>query len=147
MSEVEIPPRGTRGRRIPRFLIRILNPVYPQVAQRTMSGTVTLTTVGARSGKRRATPVRGFAESDGGWLIVASFAGAASHRAWFFNLAKHPDQVWIRVDGRDVQVRPRTLAGEEERPWNRIVEAAPGFRGYQEATDREIPVIRLTPTA
>ena len=32
-------------------------------------------------------------EPDGSTVIVASFGGAAKHPAWYFNLAKHPDQV------------------------------------------------------
>lgn len=37
-----------------------------------------LTTVGRKSGMERTTPVGWFADKDGGWLIVASAAGAKS---------------------------------------------------------------------
>ena len=38
-----------------------------------------LTTVGARSGQPRKTAVARFDDGQGGWFIVASAAGAASH--------------------------------------------------------------------
>jgi len=31
---------------------------------------------------------------------VASAAGAARNPAWYYNLAAHPDQVWIETAGR-----------------------------------------------
>jgi hypothetical protein len=37
--------------------------------------------------------------------IVASAGGAARHPAWYFNLARNPDKVWIKVDGRTLQVQ------------------------------------------
>jgi hypothetical protein len=45
------------------------------------------------------------ADSDA-WIIVASAAGAAKHPAWYFNLARPPDQVWIEVGSTKRRVRP-----------------------------------------
>jgi hypothetical protein len=43
-------------------------------------------------------------------------------------------------------VRPDSLHGQERaEAWDRIVDLAPGYGAYTEKTDREIPVIRLTP--
>jgi deazaflavin-dependent oxidoreductase (nitroreductase family) len=104
-----------------------------------------LTTVGAKSGQLRRTVLGWFPDGDNAWLIVASAAGAASHPAWFFNLAKHPDQVWIELEGRTVKVRPESLKGaEREEAWRRVVALAPGYGAYTTKTDREIPIIRLT---
>jgi deazaflavin-dependent oxidoreductase (nitroreductase family) len=106
-----------------------------------------LHTVGARSGKPRTTMLTQFPEADGSTVIVASFGGTAQHPAWYFNLAKHPDQVFIERRGKLLPVRPQSLGGgERERVWNRIVATAPQFAEYQRKTDRELPVVRLTPT-
>jgi deazaflavin-dependent oxidoreductase (nitroreductase family) len=110
-----------------------------------------LETAGARSGKRRHTTLGWFPDEDPArrsWLIVASAAGAASHPAWFFNLAKRPDDVAIEVDGERVEVRAESLSGDErERAWSRVVALAPGYGKYARDTDREIPIVRLVPKA
>jgi len=106
---------------------------------------VLLTTRGARSGELRTTPVLSFPEGDSAWLVVASFGGSVSHPAWYLNMARHPEDTWVEVDGRRVRVTPRSLAGEERaRAWERITSESHRFTGYQEKTDREIPVVRLT---
>jgi deazaflavin-dependent oxidoreductase (nitroreductase family) len=104
-----------------------------------------LTTVGAKSGQRRTAVVMPFPEGDDAWLIVASKGGAATHPAWFHNIAAHPDQVEVEVDGRKTAVTPQTLSGEERAAaWRRITSERPNFAVYETKTDRQIPVIRLT---
>jgi deazaflavin-dependent oxidoreductase (nitroreductase family) len=104
-----------------------------------------LTTVGAKSGERRTAVVMPFPEGDDAWLVVASKGGAASHPAWFHNLAAHPDHVEIEFEGRKTAVTPQTLSGEERATaWQRIITERPGFAEYETKTDRQIPVIRLT---
>jgi deazaflavin-dependent oxidoreductase (nitroreductase family) len=104
-----------------------------------------LTTVGAKSGERRTAVVMPFAEGDDAWLVVGSKGGAASHPAWFHNLAAHPDQVEIEFEGRKTAVTPQTLSGDERATaWQRIITERPGFAEYETKTDRQIPVIRLT---
>lgn len=117
---------------------------------------VELETVGARSGLRRRAvlgwfpdtfvePARNASESIDKWLVVASTAGSAHHPAWFLNLAKHPDQVWIAVGRRRIKVTPETLeSAERERAWQQIISLAPGYAGYQQKTDRAIPIVRLS---
>ena len=143
---------GTRGGRQPSgFAARLGNKV---MAGRIRKGrakflgfnALVLTTVGAKTGAERATPVGYFPGPDGSWLIVASAAGAQGNPAWYYNLAAHPDQVQIEVEGRKVPVSAGQLHGpEREQAWQQITTAAPRFAGYQRKTDREIPVIRLTP--
>jgi len=72
-----------------------------------------LTTIGRKSGVERQTPVGRFPGQDGSWLIVASAAGAAGHPAWYYNLAAHPDQVWIEMACRKVAVTAEQLHGAE----------------------------------
>src|SRR3989442_13086788 len=105
-----------------------------------------LTTRGARTGLPRATTLGWFPDSPTGdsWLVVASFAGAAEHPAWALNLAKHPNDVSVEVDGRSMRARAETLHGiERQQAWARIAHLAPGYGKYAEETDRELPVIRL----
>ena len=105
-----------------------------------------LTTVGRKTGIERTTPVGWFPGPDGSWLIVASAAGAKGNPAWYYNLAAHPDQVQIEIDGRKVPVTAEQLHGaEREQAWQQVITAAPRFAQYQVKTDRELPIIRLTP--
>ncbi len=110
-----------------------------------------LETVGARTGRRRQTTLGWFPDEDAtrrAWLIVASAAGAATHPAWYLNLARRPNDVLIEVNGERIGVRAESLHGaERERAWARVVALAPGYGKYAVDTDREIPIVRLVPTA
>jgi deazaflavin-dependent oxidoreductase (nitroreductase family) len=108
-----------------------------------------LTTVGARSGEQRTSTLAYFPDADGtSWIIIGSANGAAKHPAWMFNLAKHPDQVWAELGNRKVKVTPVTLTGDERaQTWKRVVAQAPSYAGYETKTDRDIPVVRLSPAA
>jgi deazaflavin-dependent oxidoreductase (nitroreductase family) len=143
---------GTRGGRQPAgFAARLSNKV---MAGRVRKGrakflgfkALVLITVGRKTGAERATPVGWFPGPDDSRLIVASAAGATGNPGWYYNLAAHPDQVQIEVDGRKVPVTAEQLHGaEREAAWQQIVTAAPRFAKYQQKTDRELPVIRLVP--
>ncbi|MBE1582125.1 nitroreductase/quinone reductase family protein [Nonomuraea angiospora] len=76
----------------------------------------------------------------------AAAAQGPGNPAWYYNLAAHPDQVRIEVDGRTVPVVAEQLHGaEREQAWQQITAAAPRFAQYQVKTDRELPIIRLVP--
>jgi deazaflavin-dependent oxidoreductase (nitroreductase family) len=109
------------------------------------AGQLLLTTMGAKSGQERRSPLGWFADGEDAWLIVASAAGSAKHPAWYLNMAKNPDKVWIDVGKRRLHVRPESLKGaEREEAWRRIVAQAPGYGAYRQKTDRVIPIVRLT---
>ncbi len=107
-----------------------------------------LTTTGAKAGRVRQTTLGWFPDDEGGLesrLVVASAAGAAAHPAWYVNLARRPDGAAIDVDGHHYPVNADSLRGpERDRAWARIVALAPGYGKYEQQTDREIPVVRLT---
>ena len=143
---------GTRGARQPKG--RIMSWMNRLMARRVRRrgakflgfNAMALTTVGRKSGLERTTPVGWFPGTDGGWLVVASAAGAPGNPDWYYNLAAHPDQVRIDVDGKTVDVRADQLHGPERaQAWDQITTAAPRFAQYQVKTDRELPVIRLVP--
>jgi deazaflavin-dependent oxidoreductase (nitroreductase family) len=105
-----------------------------------------LTTVGARSGQPRRSTLGYFKDADQAWVIIGSAGGAAKNPAWMHNIAKHPDQVWVQMTGPKIRVRPETLKGEQRAAmWKRVVAASPGYAAYESKTDREIPLVRLTP--
>jgi deazaflavin-dependent oxidoreductase (nitroreductase family) len=107
-----------------------------------------LTTIGRKTGQRRVTPVAWFPDGDDAWLVVASAAGSAHNPAWYHNLAAHPDQVWIELPQRRLRVAPEQLEGaRRQAAWQQVVRAQPRYAGYQEKTDRLLPVIRLVPAA
>jgi len=110
-----------------------------------------LHTVGARSGEARETPVAWFPAGEGdatgdARLIVAS-GGGDRHPDWYTNLVAHPDRASVELPGgATVPVAPRRLAGtDRERGWDRIATAQPRIAKYQSKSDREYPVVRLTP--
>jgi len=146
-------PAGTRGTRKPSGpVFRLMNNLMASRIRRKPDrkfmgfNALVLTTVGRRSGRERTNPVGWFPGEDGSWLIVASAAGAAGNPAWYYNIAAHPDQVQIEVQGRKVAVVAEQLHGAERgAAWQQITRAAPRFAGYQQKTDRELPVIRLVP--
>jgi deazaflavin-dependent oxidoreductase (nitroreductase family) len=105
-----------------------------------------LTTIGRRSGTARTTPVGGFSDKDGTWLIVAAAGGTATNPAWYHNIAAHPDDVQIEVEGRTIAVTADQLHGAQRaQAWAQITATAPQFARFQQHTDRQLPVIRLTP--
>ncbi|GAB4086041.1 nitroreductase family deazaflavin-dependent oxidoreductase [Myceligenerans cantabricum] len=145
-------PHGTHGARQPRgALLAWANRLVARWAgkrSRPVGGMkmLALHTVGARSGQARQTPVTRFDGGDGTWLVVASAAGASGNPAWYHNLAAHPDQVAVDVGGKHLAVTPAELSGQERAAaWEQIVTEVPRFAHYGTATDRLIPVIRLTP--
>jgi deazaflavin-dependent oxidoreductase (nitroreductase family) len=106
---------------------------------------VLLTTKGARSGFERITALGGFPVGDDAWLVVASMAGMAHHPAWFFNMVRNPDDLWLQVGKRRVKVRGQSLRGAQRTAaLQRIAAISPRYGKYQERTDREIPIVRLT---
>lgn len=105
---------------------------------------IILTTVGARSGKLRKTPLMRV-EHDGQYAVVASMGGAPKHPVWYFNIAAHS-----HVELQDGAVKRDYLAHEaagDERAlwWDRAVAAYPPYAEYQTKTTRRIPLFVLTP--
>lgn len=145
--------RGLRGARWAALAARTLRPLLIRQHRKrgdTFRGrpVLYLSTVGARTGDTRVNPLGYETDEAGRWLVVASFGGAARHPAWYHNIAAHPDRVWAEVRGRRHRVTVEQLDGpHRERAWARIVAARPSMAGYQEQTDRVLPVLRLTAVA
>lgn len=103
-----------------------------------------LTTEGRTSGEERTTPLIHRTDGDR-WVIVASKGGAPNHPSWFENLQANPEAV-IDLGPKQVPVRASVAHGEERaRLWSLMAEVWPAYDDYQAKTDREIPVVVLTP--
>ena len=106
---------------------------------------VIVTSVGARSGKLRKTPLMRV-EHDGSYALVASKGGAPSHPTWFHNLVADP-QIELQDGPAPRAMTVRLLEGEEKATWwDRAVAAYPPYADYQERTDRAIPVFLAEPS-
>jgi deazaflavin-dependent oxidoreductase (nitroreductase family) len=107
---------------------------------------IELTTTGRRSGEPRSVMLTSPVQEGDTVVIVASRGGGDNHPAWFLNLEAKPE-VEVRYQGKKPQPMVATVADEAARTrlWPRIVEAYKGYADYQTRTDREIPVVLLTP--
>jgi deazaflavin-dependent oxidoreductase (nitroreductase family) len=106
---------------------------------------IILTTLGAKSGKLRKTPLMRV-EHDGAYAAVASLGGAPKNPVWYYNVLADP-----HVELQDGPVKQdmvaREVTGDEKAAWwERCVAAYPDYADYQRNTEREIPVFVCEPT-
>lgn len=105
---------------------------------------VLMTSVGAKSGYLRKTPVMRV-EHEGQYAAVASRGGAPKHPTWYINLKAHP-HVELQDGLAKGDYLAEELTGEARQVWwERAVNAYPPYAEYAEKTDRTIPVLLLTP--
>ena len=108
---------------------------------------IELTTIGAKSGQPRTTPL--LALQDGaGYVVIASNFGKANYPAWYYNLRANP-QVTVTHGPRTGRYTARITAGDERaRYWQIANTIYPGYALYAErASHREIPVVVLEEVA
>ncbi|MGI8757054.1 MAG: nitroreductase/quinone reductase family protein [Acidimicrobiales bacterium] len=106
---------------------------------------VELTTTGRKTGKKRATMLTAPIAEDERVVLVASWGGDDRHPTWYLNLRDHPE-VELTAKGTHRLMRARTASAEEKAElWPGIVGEFKGYAGYQEKTDRDIPVVILEP--
>jgi deazaflavin-dependent oxidoreductase (nitroreductase family) len=156
---IRVSPTGTRGTRFPtrgplaklfKFFGKRQIGTYRSGGEQRLSKkmgfpVVLLTTRGAKTNQTRTVPIGGFPDGETAWLVAASLGGAARHPAWFLNMAKHPDDIWLEVGTERFKVRGESLEGPERaEALARIAKISPRYGKYQEKTDREIPIVRLT---
>lgn len=106
--------------------------------------TLLLTTTGRRSGQEYTTPLI-YREDGSDYVVVASKGGANDHPDWYLNLDENPG-VQIQVADRVVQATARTASSDEkDRLWPYMAEVWPAYDDYAKKTDRDIPIVILTP--
>lgn len=107
---------------------------------------VELTTTGCRSGRQRSVMLTSPLTEDGHLVVVASRGGDDTHPAWFLNLRAQPHvEVSVRGGPRQAMTARVATAEERARLWPQIAERHPNYAGYQERTEREIPLVVLEP--
>lgn len=106
--------------------------------------TLILHTIGRKSGATRKNPLIYGRDGDN-YMVVASKGGAPQHPDWYLNLMAHPETT-IQVWGDEIPVTARTATPEEKaRLWSTMTEQWPEYDQYQQKTDREIPLVILSP--
>jgi deazaflavin-dependent oxidoreductase (nitroreductase family) len=101
--------------------------------------------VGAKSGKRRTSPLV-YGRDGENLVLVASKGGYPKNPAWLHNLKAHPDTT-IQVGSQHLAVHAREAeeGTEYERLWRLMVGVYRGYEGYRRRTERRIPLIVLEP--
>jgi deazaflavin-dependent oxidoreductase (nitroreductase family) len=106
--------------------------------------TLLLTVTGRRTGREITTPLI-FGRDGEDYLVVASKGGAPRHPSWYLNLQGNPEAM-IQVKAQKLAVVARTAsAAEKPRLWQIMTDFWPNYDVYQQRTDRDIPVVVLTP--
>ena len=144
---------SARQRPVTWFLVNIGNKVDPYLMKASggrlkttfSAPTVLLTHTGAKSGKKRSTPLAYFTDGDN-VILIASRGGARDNPAWYHNIVANPE-VELLAKGGGGRYRAREAQGElRQRLWGLAAGFYPGFEKYQErAGDRRIPVVICIP--
>lgn len=104
-----------------------------------------LTTTGRKTGKAHTVPLLYLSDNDQ-LVVIASYGGRDIHPEWYLNLDTTAD-VGVELAGRKrLMVAHTANSAERLKWWPKVVEAYDGYATYQSRTDREIPVVFLTPT-
>jgi len=105
-----------------------------------------LTTTGRKSGQQRATMLTSPLQEGDTLVIVASRGGDDHHPAWYLNLTDNPE-VTVKWKGGAPQTMTASVATDDERDrmWPIIAEGYKNYAGYQNKTERQIPLVLLNP--
>jgi deazaflavin-dependent oxidoreductase (nitroreductase family) len=154
MAEKQLPPWTPSQERFGTVAVRIMSTVNTalfrlsggRIGNRFLRGAPVclVTTTGAKSGVVRTTPLIYLADGED-VVLVASKGGMSHHPAWYHNLVAHPDaQVQIGSRVRDLVAR-RASDAEKAALWPRLLAIYPDYDDYQARTERNIPVMILSP--
>lgn len=144
-----VPPPGSPGARLWNLATRLHVGAYRltggRLGGRIAGGPVLLLNhVGRRSGRRRVTPLL-YLEDGDDLVLVGSRGGSDAPPAWWLNLQAAP-RTTVQVGSSRREVIARTAGPEEkERLWPRLTRLYPDYETYRQRTDREIPVVVLSP--
>jgi deazaflavin-dependent oxidoreductase (nitroreductase family) len=105
-----------------------------------------LCSVGRRSGKQQKAALPYWFDAGGDPIVVASYAGAPKHPAWYLNLvdrAANPEVV-VKMQREAWWAEAQDLSGDDyRRTWDALVVDRPFYVDYQSRTTRKLPLIRL----
>ncbi len=103
-----------------------------------------LTTIGRKSGRPHAVMLTSPIRDGSAYVVVASRGGDDHHPAWFVNLRDNPEVEVAVKGGPKHKVRAR-IADDETRArlWPQIAREHKNYAGYQNKTERQIPLVLL----
>jgi deazaflavin-dependent oxidoreductase (nitroreductase family) len=107
---------------------------------------VIIQTIGRKSGREHKVTLPYWLDRDRHRVVVASFAGAPQHPAWYLNLADREanPQVLCRVQGGQFWADAELLDGDDyAKTWAALTADRPYYVDYQSETERRIPLVRL----
>jgi F420H(2)-dependent quinone reductase len=144
-----VPPPGTLRARILNRLVAVNTHVYRLSGGRMgnkMKGApvLLLDHVGRKSGQARTVPLL-YLRDGADIVIVASRGGSDAMPAWWLNLQAHPATT-VQIGRERMKVVALEATREERaRLWPRLLEMYPDYAVYQTRTERQIPVVVLSP--
>ncbi|MFI5240565.1 MAG: nitroreductase family deazaflavin-dependent oxidoreductase [Candidatus Saccharimonadia bacterium] len=101
-----------------------------------------LTSIGAKSGLKRTTPLA-YTMNNDEYVVIASKGGAPTHPDWYYNLIANPDVV-VEVGGDQFDAVATEVSGDErDKLYSAQAQLYPTFNDYKSNTSREIPVFKL----
>jgi len=107
---------------------------------------VMVRTIGRKSGKEHKVALPFWVDDNGHRVVVASFAGAPQHPAWYLNITdrKANPEVLCKVQSGSFWAEAEILEGDEyDRIWAALSADREYYNDYQTRTDRRIPLVRL----
>ena len=108
--------------------------------------TLLLKYVGRKSGRTMITPLI-YGDIGGEVVIVASKGGADAHPAWYLNI-RESAELEFQIGTQAFRATWREPEGDErQRVWDFMEGVFPPYRGYQQSTDRLIPLVMLSAIA
>jgi deazaflavin-dependent oxidoreductase (nitroreductase family) len=104
---------------------------------------ILLTTIGARTGQPRITPLN-FSNDGDRLVVIASKGGSATHPGWYLNLLAEPE-VTIELGSETFRALAKTAEEPERtRLFDQQVAQMPFFDSYRKRVKaRQIPVVIL----
>jgi len=153
-AERRLPPFTPGQERVGNVVIRILSALNVwafraskgRLGGRFLRGApvLLLTATGRKSGAARTTPLLYLRDGER-LVVVASKGGFSSHPLWYHNVEANP-HVQVELGGERRAMRAqRASEAEKQALWPRLVAMYRDFDDYQARTDRDIPVVILSP--
>lgn len=104
-----------------------------------------LITTGRKTGAKRSVLLTSPLQEGDAYVVVASRGGDDHHPAWYLNVVAEPN-VDVMIGGRSRRMRASVPASDERaRLWAAVTALHPHYAGYQRKTERQIPLVVLTP--